>query len=254
MGAKNRVIDGAYKDKGITITSLGVIIMIGIFKKIILDENTVSAYEVYDSEKTISASSAIGKAVLGEFFYGPVGLVAAASAEKKGIYIIAVQFKDGKRSLLEVDEKIYNRMLLIRFQNECKSAYTKIDNTQNNNIQGNIYCQNCGQEVTGKFCSNCGTENNNIQDISYCQNCGQEVTGKFCSNCGTQINSLHEQEKLIPNNEIIDVNGIELDMTQIVNKYGKNKILAIKYVASLTGISLKESIKIVDDAYQKLDI
>lgn len=30
---------------------------------------------------------------------------------KKGIYLIAIAFKDGKKSLLEVDEKVYKSLL-----------------------------------------------------------------------------------------------------------------------------------------------
>ena len=39
---------------------------------------------------------------------GPVGMLAGGiSAKNKGIYQVAVEFTDGKRSLLEVDDKIY---------------------------------------------------------------------------------------------------------------------------------------------------
>lgn len=40
-----------------------------------------------------------------------VGLLAGLSAKKKGVYIIALEFKDGKKSLLEVDDKIYKALL-----------------------------------------------------------------------------------------------------------------------------------------------
>lgn len=41
----------------------------------------------------------------------------------------------------------------------------------------------CGQNNTGKFCSNCGTPAPAPKKAWSCQ-CGQENTGKFCSNCG----------------------------------------------------------------------
>lgn len=120
MGAKNKVIDGEYNGKNVIVTALGITIVTGLFKKVMIDENTVENYEVFDSEKKTSATSAIGRGAVGSLFLGPVGLLAAASAKKKGVYVIAVQFKDGKRSLLEVDEKIYKKMLLLNFRNEDK--------------------------------------------------------------------------------------------------------------------------------------
>lgn len=117
MGAKNKVIDGDYKGKSVIVTALGVTIVLGLLKKVMIDESTIEAYEVFDSEKKTSVVSAIGKGAVGSFFLGPVGLLAATSAKKKGVYVIAVQFKDGKRSLIEVDEKVYKKILLINFRN-----------------------------------------------------------------------------------------------------------------------------------------
>jgi len=47
-------------------------------------------------------------------------------------------------------------------------------------------CTNCGAEVTGKFCGECGTKAPEEITKKFCTNCGTEVTGKFCSECGTK--------------------------------------------------------------------
>ncbi|WP_199798546.1 SHOCT domain-containing protein [Clostridium tetani] len=118
MGAKNKVIDGDYKGKSVVPTALGITIVLGLFKKVMINESTVENYDVFDSEKTTSATSAMGRGALGSFFLGPIGLLAATSAKKKGVYVIAVQFKDGKRSLIEVNEKIYKQILLLNFRKD----------------------------------------------------------------------------------------------------------------------------------------
>lgn len=138
MGAKNKVIDGEYNGKNVVVTALGITIVTGLFKKVMIDENTVEKYEIFDSEKKTSAASAIGRGAVGNLFLGPVGLLAAASAKKKGVYVIAVQFKDGKRSLLEVDEKIYKKMLLLNFRNEDKDDELNLSSSSNEDVPEQI--------------------------------------------------------------------------------------------------------------------
>ncbi len=59
-----------------------------------------------------------------------------------------------------------------------------VANSISNNDVAKTICKNCGKEVVGKFCSECGTP---VEEVKKCPNCNTEVTGKFCSNCGTKI-------------------------------------------------------------------
>ena len=43
----------------------------------------------------------------------------------------------------------------------------------------------CGNEATGKFCSECGAKKP-LQKGTWTCTCGNEATGKFCSNCGAK--------------------------------------------------------------------
>lgn len=47
-------------------------------------------------------------------------------------------------------------------------------------------CTNCKKQVTGKFCSDCGTKK---PEKIKCINCGNEIEGtqKFCPECGTKV-------------------------------------------------------------------
>ena len=64
-------------------------------------------------------------------------------------------------------------------------------------VQKVIYCHNCGKEVSGEFCTYCGTELRKIQEyklpesevskVNLCPKCGKEVSGEFCTYCGTTL-------------------------------------------------------------------
>ena len=115
MGAKNKVIAGDYEGDTIT-AAFGVVnISKGFKSSVQITKDTVEEYEVMDEEKKKSASSAVGRGLVGGFLLGPVGILAGLSAKSKGVYVLAVQFKDGKKSLLEVDDKIYKSIIKILF-------------------------------------------------------------------------------------------------------------------------------------------
>lgn len=112
--SKNSVANGDYKDRMVEMSGKKVFIRDGNFgfgKKIFINHDTVESYEVLDEQHQKSAASAVGRAAVGGLLLGPVGLLAGVSAKSKGSYYVAVQFKDGKRSLLEVDDKIYKAIL-----------------------------------------------------------------------------------------------------------------------------------------------
>ena len=112
---KNRVIAGDYEKKKValksTLSGKKAVIKAGYIKVVYLDKKTVESYEVMDETSRKSAVSAVGRAAVGTFFLGVPGLAAALSAKNKRSHIVAIQFKDGHRSLLEVDDKIYRAIM-----------------------------------------------------------------------------------------------------------------------------------------------
>ena len=111
MATKNEVIAGDYEGKQITSTLGIVTIVTGLFKTIELDKTTVKEYEIMDEESKKSATSAVGRAFVGGAILGPAGLLAGLSAKSKRTHVIAIEFKDGKRSLIQLNQKVYDAFM-----------------------------------------------------------------------------------------------------------------------------------------------
>lgn len=112
MGAKNRVLAGDYVGNLVAQALGSPYIGIGIGKSIYINRSTVDSYELITDEHRKSAASGIARGLVAGALVGPVGLLAGGlSAKTKGIYQVAIQFKDGKRSLVEVDDKVYKAIV-----------------------------------------------------------------------------------------------------------------------------------------------
>lgn len=112
MGAKNKVIAGDYLGKGIILGMGKPSLVVGFGKNYYLTKEVVESYELITDEHRKSASSGVARGLVGGALLGPVGLLAGGlSAKSKGIYQIAIQFKDGKKSLVEVNDKIYKAIV-----------------------------------------------------------------------------------------------------------------------------------------------
>lgn len=114
--AQNKVIAGDYAGNAVSMI-LGVPnIITGFGKGLALGKDTVDSYELITDEHRKSAASGVARGLVGGALLGPVGMLAGGlSAKNKGIYQVAIQFKDGKRSLVEVDDKIYKVLIKLCF-------------------------------------------------------------------------------------------------------------------------------------------
>jgi len=92
--------------------SMGGVILARGFKKVKLNKDSIEAYEVITEEHQKSAVSGVARGIVGGALLGGVGMLAGAlSAKEKGIFQIALQFKDGTKSLVQIDEGIYKRLI-----------------------------------------------------------------------------------------------------------------------------------------------
>ena len=110
--AKNAVIAGDYLGKQIIATFGQVQLVTGFGKGENLDKFSVDSYELVTDEHRKSAASGVARGLVGGALLGPVGMLAGSlSAKNRSIYQVAIQFKDGKKSLIEIDEKVYKALI-----------------------------------------------------------------------------------------------------------------------------------------------
>jgi len=112
MKARNKVVSGDFKGRSVTLSLTSTPVIKGFFTKRKLNRKTVSNYELVKDEQLKSTGSAVSRGLVGGLIGGGLGMVAGAvTGKNKGIYVVAVQFNDGKRSLIELDSKIYTKFI-----------------------------------------------------------------------------------------------------------------------------------------------
>lgn len=115
--ARNKVIVGDYNGYKVTSNGSYGCITNGSFLDAIayLNKREVESYELITEDKVKSGTSAILRGMAGVALLGGVGILAGLSAKNKGIYTIAIQWKDGKKSLIEIDDKLYKKFVAEMF-------------------------------------------------------------------------------------------------------------------------------------------
>ena len=121
--AQNKVVAGKFKNwfvggkTSIYITDKNSIFFHELYD---LDKSTVETYELITEETMKSGTSAILRGAAGVALLGPVGMLAGLTAKNKGIYTIAIQWKEnspgkGERSLIEIDDNLYKAFVKSMF-------------------------------------------------------------------------------------------------------------------------------------------
>lgn len=111
----NTVIAGDYKDKNVRMAGNKVFIESwgGPVK---IDKKHVERYELADKDTLHKFN--YGRALVGTVVMGGIGAVAGIGAKNKNIYQIAIYFRNGESSLVEVDDKVYKAIVAQLFNVE----------------------------------------------------------------------------------------------------------------------------------------
>ena len=107
----SRVIAGDYENCKVGGYNKNGAFLIKGFETTPLNKYNVEMYEVLSEEKIKSGTSAILRGGMGAMLLGPVGLLAGLSAKSKSMHVVAVVFKDGKQSLMEMNDVVYKAFL-----------------------------------------------------------------------------------------------------------------------------------------------
>ncbi len=106
----SQVINGEYLNWGVKQNFKGQVVAQWLNKKVVLDDTTIESYEIIDkSEGKASLGKTIG---LGAVF-GLAGAVAGANSKKEGKTTVKINWKDGKKSIIEFDAATFKAFLRV---------------------------------------------------------------------------------------------------------------------------------------------
>lgn len=104
----SKVIAGDYEGNTIMTVGKKTTIDLSLFKSIELNGDTIESMEIV-TEKNFDAMSGVLRGFVGGAILGPAGLLAGLSA-RKGTRTVIIEFKDGKRSLVQLKDKDYQNI------------------------------------------------------------------------------------------------------------------------------------------------
>lgn len=81
-------------------------------ERIYLNKDTIERYEIIGEDTSKNMGSSFVKGAIGSVVLGPVGMVAGALAGSNNTNAtLAIYFKDGKKSLIKVNESAYQSII-----------------------------------------------------------------------------------------------------------------------------------------------
>ena len=88
----------------------------GMGEKVWINKDTVAFYEVVSEEQHRSFGSGVARGIAGAALFGGVGAIAGASSEKtKGIHLVSIVFKNGKKCLIALDDAMFKNLMAVMY-------------------------------------------------------------------------------------------------------------------------------------------
>lgn len=113
MATINIVLEGKYKNEKIKAYSDSIYLP-NIDFGYHFTPNNVSSYNVID--ETNKDQYSYGKAALGVALFGDIGAVAGIGGKSRKEYLIAIEWKDGEKSLILIDDEYYKVLVKSMFK------------------------------------------------------------------------------------------------------------------------------------------
>jgi hypothetical protein len=186
--ARNQVIAGDFKGKEVKYTQRRIWIS-GFLRDITLNGNTVASYDLINKETKKDRAGAIRSGLV----FGAGGLFAhAALSDGIGIYSVAIQFKDGKSCLIEIDASAYQTLNKTCFRTAFAAPEPVSQPIQQPMPQAIPVTQPTSQPMPIPQTVPVSTSGltSALSDGSFfCTQCGNRVPAgsKFCNACGSPI-------------------------------------------------------------------
>lgn len=112
MGGTNKVIDGDYKYITVKVRNGAATIIDKWDGKRVMDHQSVEQYKLLGKRNVNKGYTLNGKSIWGGIFLGPLGFLLGFQKEEIDIHRVAVKFNDGKKSLMELDDKAYTALMI----------------------------------------------------------------------------------------------------------------------------------------------
>lgn len=111
--ARNKIVEGKYKEHYFRIKR-GQLFLCCLEKEITIKRSMVCFVKECNYFERPKMMNMLARGYLGKVFWGTLGMIVGIStADRRGIHILLIRFSDDKEAIAEVDDDIYNKLMIL---------------------------------------------------------------------------------------------------------------------------------------------